>query len=123
MNVNRNVAYPYAPLQIKQRAEYRLRGGHDYYFGGGLSPEGAGGFAGGVEVVLESAGGGGVAFESGGVAVPGLAVSLGGGVDDMVEEPLEELSGAVDCCLEQAAMATTAVKVTKSRLRCMIHLT
>ncbi len=66
-------------------------------------------------------------LESGGVVVPelepgGVAVSLGGG-DVVVVVSLGEVAGAVDCCFEQADMATSAPRHNRSMLRFMIHLT
>ena len=63
-------------------------------------------------------------LESGGVVVPELeaggAVSLGGGdedIEDVEESPFGELDGVVDCCFEQADIATNAPRHNRSMLR------
>ena len=64
-------------------------------------------------VVDWSDAGGGVVVESGGVVLAG-----GGGVDDIDElSPLGEVDGEVDCCFEQAAKASNALRDTNIRLR------
>ena len=64
-------------------------------------------------------------LESGGVVVPeagGVVESAGGGevVDDW---SLGVVDGVVDCCFEQADMATTAPRHKMSKLRFIDHLT
>jgi hypothetical protein len=66
--------------------------------------------------------GGGVVVESdGGVVVElsgGVVLAGGGGVDDIDElSPLGEVDGEVDCCFEQAARASNALKDTNIMLR------
>jgi hypothetical protein len=76
-------------------------------------------------VVVES--GGGVVedeLESGGVVVPeagGVDVSAGG--DVVVDWSLGVADGEVDCCFEQADIATSAPRHRRAKLRFIDHLT
>ncbi len=105
-----------APPRVEYRRSSRAAG---YCCCGGLPPEAGGG--GGVCVAVPESGG--VVedeLESGGVVVDpgGVAVSLGGG-DVVVVVSLGEPAGTVDCCLEQADMATSAPRHNRSMLRFM----
>jgi hypothetical protein len=94
--------------------------GRGFYFGALLSEGGGGG-----GLVVESAGG--VVddeLESGGVVVPGAGgvVDSAGG-DVVVDWSLGVADGEVDCCFEQADIATSAPRHKMSKLRFIDHLT